>query len=900
MTWIYVGVGVLCLIALQMLRNALAMVFPRYAVRLSAQPEPSRYSGFDLLETRITQLRALGFQGPAWIEPATVDSSVEPVYHATFRHAERHVIVWIGPSVEIAQPNQTLTYYTTLLEDGRFVVTQVSDPYFVAVDDPNTVAQTIAPADVADELKAHLSLVERQSVAPATNPSPRDEVIGFAERHMNAIRAGPLSRGWLRTSDGVARPSFRFAARILAQSLKRPKAKSENTANVPIPRLSFLSRRLESQQHSAPSSKTQWTLMIVSAVLFMAIGWPVFGATNTALLLAVIFFHEYGHWVAMKAFGYGNPHITLLPLLGGVTIGHENDPSATKRAWVALAGPLPGVILGWVLFANLDVLATWAGDSSVPLMLVVFLLFINYLNLLPIPPLDGHHVLQAVLPPSAVVLQILLIGVGAVGGVAVSWALGFWPLAVFAALQLFGIPRLWENAKRLSRWKRGVDGVSPDQMDREWVLHELEREEGASEDAAKRIGHANSLVSQLNFRPMGWRQRTLVCVVYGALMVAPVVAFLPIVIPVLLAVTESYESSPESDALFEQIDLAYETFEQDAQRMSVASLLESLVGDSVPEMPATQSAMDALATEMGGLPDDFESIYSIHDGGVLGLSAIREIRRVDPALFDSNVVQTMVWNEALGFWHDSYGEVRISRKVFSGWWVLGYEPDTEQYLFFDPNAAQDRPSVYAVGYSDTRAYASLGELLRVRWAVTEHERRTDELYSDFIERRERQFADLGVTELLKRVPQPSLLERWYTRNLDDDPAIDDADLQSLSAQVGRVVPNDLWLAWTDTSYMRLSPLSHPKDVRSARGANAEDIEVATRVLREAGIQGVTPASIEACWVISGYEIDDDEFYVYLYWCPNAPSSYRYIDVSEEAVFTSYTNLLRRFIASREL
>src|SRR4029079_2499165 len=125
---------------------------------------------------------------------------------------------------------------------------------------------------------------------------------------------------------------------------------------------------------------------------FAGLGALVWNPRYAVILLVVIGIHELGHYLAMRAFGYRNVHMLALPLIGGVTIGQEANPSASKRAWMSLMGPLPGIVIGWLLMfatpalASVPELAAWVGDAW-PLFLVI-----NYLNLLPIPPLDGARV----------------------------------------------------------------------------------------------------------------------------------------------------------------------------------------------------------------------------------------------------------------------------------------------------------------------------------------------------------------------------------------------------------------------------------------------------------------------------------------------------------------------------
>ena len=45
-------------------------------------------------------------------------------------------------------------------------------------------------------------------------------------------------------------------------------------------------------------------------------------------------------------YGSADDELIALPLVGGVTLGLNAEPSAVKRTWMSLMGPLPGIIVG--------------------------------------------------------------------------------------------------------------------------------------------------------------------------------------------------------------------------------------------------------------------------------------------------------------------------------------------------------------------------------------------------------------------------------------------------------------------------------------------------------------------------------------------------------------------------
>jgi Zn-dependent protease len=151
----------------------------------------------------------------------------------------------------------------------------------------------------------------------------------------------------------------------------------------------------------------------------------------TIILFAIVFsltFHEFGHAAMAKWLGDDTAqragrltlsplaHIDPVGLLMVVLVGFgyaKPVPVDTRRlrgrwgdAAVSFAGPCMNLILA-IVFVNLF---AWAastdggiGEHEGAIILFLFLARINVLlmlfNLIPLGPLDGHHIVQSLLPP---------------------------------------------------------------------------------------------------------------------------------------------------------------------------------------------------------------------------------------------------------------------------------------------------------------------------------------------------------------------------------------------------------------------------------------------------------------------------------------------------------------------
>lgn len=147
---------------------------------------------------------------------------------------------------------------------------------------------------------------------------------------------------------------------------------------------------LDALQNKKRSVLSNITVLVVTLVLFAAMGVFSFEGINIVILIGVLFFHELGHFIGMKMFGYRDVRMFFIPMLGAAVSGQQSNPSSAKQAVVALLGPVPGIVLG-VIFGVLHVLHP---HVEVFTTLWMYLLFLNLFNLLPLHPLDGGRFLE--------------------------------------------------------------------------------------------------------------------------------------------------------------------------------------------------------------------------------------------------------------------------------------------------------------------------------------------------------------------------------------------------------------------------------------------------------------------------------------------------------------------------
>lgn len=109
-------------------------------------------------------------------------------------------------------------------------------------------------------------------------------------------------------------------------------------------------------------------------------------------LFGIVFVHELGHVAAARWLGIPVISVMMLPFGGHALLEDRGDFTARKELIIAMAGPLQNMIL--VAFTVLlQQTGVWSG--SFPVYFIECNILIALFNLLPILPLDGGRICQA-------------------------------------------------------------------------------------------------------------------------------------------------------------------------------------------------------------------------------------------------------------------------------------------------------------------------------------------------------------------------------------------------------------------------------------------------------------------------------------------------------------------------
>jgi Zn-dependent protease len=181
-------------------------------------------------------------------------------------------------------------------------------------------------------------------------------------------------------------------------------------------------------------------LMIIGVALFALSTAGQLDPAAVVILLGVLVVHELGHVAAMWVLGYRDLAVFFLPFFGAVATGRTRHPQAWRAAVVTLAGPLPGLLLGWAIVHGWPALVLQHRDVRVAVSVV---LVINGLNLLPFMPLDGGRLLNLTIFSRHPTAEALFTATAGMALAVLAFWRGWWVMALagLATVLFFSVRR---------------------------------------------------------------------------------------------------------------------------------------------------------------------------------------------------------------------------------------------------------------------------------------------------------------------------------------------------------------------------------------------------------------------------------------------------------------------------
>jgi len=183
--------------------------------------------------------------------------------------------------------------------------------------------------------------------------------------------------------------------RAVYQSLQRPEAQARTrqshggkaAAGVAVAGLLFVLGKAKFLGVLAGVLKFKTLATMLLSIGAYAIEWGWLFALGFVLLM---FVHEMGHAIAMRAEGIPAGAPVFIPFVGAFIAMHGQPRDAAVEARVAIAGPVVGSLAAWAVLG-----AGLALEQRLLLALGHTAVLLNLFNLVPVPPLDGGRIAGA-------------------------------------------------------------------------------------------------------------------------------------------------------------------------------------------------------------------------------------------------------------------------------------------------------------------------------------------------------------------------------------------------------------------------------------------------------------------------------------------------------------------------
>lgn len=376
---------------------------------------------------------------------------------------------------------------------------------------------------------------------------------------------------------------------------------------------------------SNKSSRWSKTFIFLATLgIFLALGKFQWNLTTLLALLLVLFLHELGHFLAMRACGYRDLSIFFLPLLGAATSGRHDHASPWQKFVVFLAGPVPGILLALALLWSLPALALTHGEivgNPALLTFIMLLLVINYLNLLPVTPFDGGRVMEILFFSRFPRANFIFYAVCVVAfGLAWHYT-GDTILLVLLLVMGIGLPSQWRIA-RVARLLRPEFGQHPQEDAAIKVLAAtLARPDMKHLSAPSRHVIVQALMPRLQQAVTPWRTTLAGGLIYLALLGTPLLLLMPglgagSMLPGIGNFVSRYSVDGYRKELEENLAAAKTPLQKMIAYTELASYLEGMDDDEgevhAAYLEYADKAFKSITPELDGTPEaaDARMVYA--------------------------------------------------------------------------------------------------------------------------------------------------------------------------------------------------------------------------------------------------------------------------------------------------
>ena len=376
---------------------------------------------------QIGQLQALGFDDCEYLQiEAMFKQSSFFDWGVLLLNQECHTcavvsIKFFSESVDLFKIN-----FYSFLDGDRVLLTMNGDKHGLVDAMPGFFVEDNYAVNIDEQWQTHQQKLAELSSGDSQLPQLTVEeyitkIINHSQKYINYLNA--QNKLISQAKNNYFKLELRTVAKLtysllqgnkrIGKMLKRKRRLAQSNPDLAIdiaPEIEVEAfKRIEELNRGLVSKKARtWILFIslaISICILAVAQW--FDGLDLLIFLSVLAFHELGHILAMKFFGYRDTSVLFIPFFGALATGTKEDATLTEKFWVSFVGPLPGLILGIILlFVNQGQNSGWQHQVS------FFLIILNLFNLLPIYPLDGGQIADLLIFSGFPYLGVFFRGLG--------------------------------------------------------------------------------------------------------------------------------------------------------------------------------------------------------------------------------------------------------------------------------------------------------------------------------------------------------------------------------------------------------------------------------------------------------------------------------------------------------
>lgn len=182
-------------------------------------------------------------------------------------------------------------------------------------------------------------------------------------------------------------------------------------------------------------------ILFILLIVFASSSYELSAYIILAEALGVLLLHELGHFVMQRILKQNVQGMFLISFIGNYTKSLKNNQSLKAFTAITLMGPLPGIVIGLVLF--------FIALNSAPNQYLVEISFlfisINVLNLLPIDPFDGGKILNIFFFNKNDHHKMFFVLVSSILLIAVGFFFSYLPIVIFGLLMAIKVRSLQKS-----------------------------------------------------------------------------------------------------------------------------------------------------------------------------------------------------------------------------------------------------------------------------------------------------------------------------------------------------------------------------------------------------------------------------------------------------------------------